>query len=59
MQDSNDDWKKGAAIMGYVYGNAFVTIAALGASHNDEELFAVRDPLVYMPCRLFKQHLER
>ena len=54
IQDSKDDWKKEAAIMGDVYRNAFVTIAALGASHNDEGLFAVRDPLIYIPCRLFQ-----
>jgi len=37
-----------------VYQNCYISIAATGASHGDQGLFARRDPLIYQPCQLTK-----
>lgn len=54
MQDSKDDWEREAATMSKVYINCFLTIAALGASHAEQGLFARRNPLVLHQCFLLQ-----
>lgn len=39
IQDSKDDWEKEAALMGNIYSNAVVTIAALDSPDSDTGLF--------------------
>lgn len=53
LQDLPEDWHLESSKMCHVYQNAFVTLAALGATDSNEGLFALRDPLIYMPCELF------
>ena len=54
LQNCPNDWNRESSKMGDVYQNSFLTLAALGASNSDNGLFALRDPLVYLPCELFK-----
>ncbi|KAJ3457106.1 hypothetical protein MRS44_014247 [Fusarium solani] len=58
IQDSPADWAKEAASMGDVYRNCHFAIAALGASSSAEGLFTKRDPLAFMPCRLYTDENE-
>jgi Heterokaryon incompatibility protein (HET) len=53
FQDLEDDWKQESSRMGDIYGNCVVTIAAWGASSSEQGLFAVRDPLSVLGCKLF------
>jgi hypothetical protein len=39
IQDSNEDWEKEAALMGDVYSNAVITLAALDSPDSDTGLF--------------------
>ena len=55
VQDSASDWTTEAASMGDIYKNCVLTIAATGASNNEEGLFAERDPLTFLPCRMLKE----
>ena len=43
VQDSNEDWEKEAALMGDVYSNAVITLAALDSPDSDAGLF-IADP---------------
>ena len=52
VQDSKDDWEKEAAVMGEVYSNATVTIAAAGATKSSEGIFLPRDIFEYTSPRL-------
>jgi len=54
LQDCPDDWNRESSKMCDVYQNSFLTLAALGGSNSNDGLFALRDPLVYLPCELFK-----
>ncbi|KAH8676440.1 heterokaryon incompatibility protein-domain-containing protein [Tricladium varicosporioides] len=54
VQDSKADWTKEARLMGDIYRNSYLTIAALGSRNSAEGLFAQRDPLKYNPCRLLQ-----
>ncbi|KAH8753975.1 heterokaryon incompatibility protein-domain-containing protein, partial [Hyaloscypha finlandica] len=53
FQDQEEDWKQESSRMGDIYGNCVVTIAAWGASSSEQGLFAVRDPLSVLSCKLF------
>lgn len=44
FQDSVEDWRAESSSMQEVYGNAFMSIAALGAEKDDGGLFFSRDP---------------
>ena len=55
IQDSKSDWEKEVVTMGEVFRNSSITIAALGANHVEDGLFARRDPLIYQPCKLFQR----
>ncbi|KAN0090087.1 HET domain containing protein [Hyaloscypha variabilis] len=55
IQNSKSDWEKEVITMGEVFRNSAITIAALGAKHSEEGLFARRDPLIYQPCNLFRR----
>jgi hypothetical protein len=50
---SGDDWKQESSRMGDIYANSVVTIAAWGASSCEQGLFAARDPLSVLGCKLF------
>jgi hypothetical protein len=52
IQDSVDDWAHESSVMGSVYENAVLTIAAIGAKNSEGGLHGMRDPLMYTPCRL-------
>ncbi|KAI0897230.1 HET-domain-containing protein [Annulohypoxylon nitens] len=53
LQDSEEDWARESSSMREVYGNAFLTIAALGAQHSDDGLFFSRDPTKLNPAILY------
>jgi hypothetical protein len=44
-------------MMADVYQNAFLSLAALGASSMNEGFFSQRDPLTYAPCEIFESRL--
>lgn len=44
FQDTESDWRAESTVMAEIYGNAYLNIAALGASGNDGGLFFSRDP---------------
>ncbi|KAI3327281.1 HET-domain-containing protein [Xylariaceae sp. AK1471] len=44
FQDSESDWRAESSVMAEVYGNAYLSIAALGAENDDGGLFFSRDP---------------
>ena len=50
IQDSREDWEREARLMGMVYGNAEVTIAATGATNCLDGLFFDRHPSWVQPC---------
>ncbi|KAM7206050.1 HET domain containing protein [Naviculisporaceae sp. PSN 640] len=54
IQDSaNDhDWSHEAAIMGDVYANSYITIAATTSPNSTGGLFHQRNPLAVWPCRV-------
>ena len=52
IQDSDEDKAHEIKNMYNTYKNCFVTIAALGATHNDAGLYVERDPLKYARCEL-------
>ncbi|KAI2472294.1 HET-domain-containing protein [Annulohypoxylon bovei var. microspora] len=49
FQDSVEDWRVESSSMQDVYGNAFLSIAALAAENNDGGLFFSRDPAKVKP----------
>ncbi|KAF2654439.1 HET-domain-containing protein [Lophiostoma macrostomum CBS 122681] len=55
IQDCPDDWNRESLKMCDVYQNSHLTLAALGASNNDDGLFSLRDPLMFLPCDLFRK----
>ena len=50
VQDSREDWEREARVMGMVYANAEVTIAATGARNSLDGLFFDRQPSWVRPC---------
>ncbi|OCT44990.1 hypothetical protein CLCR_05443 [Cladophialophora carrionii] len=52
LQDSLDDWKEQAALMGTIYRQAFVTIAATDTEDASSGLFFPRSPTKGKPCKL-------
>ncbi|ROW17528.1 hypothetical protein VPNG_00894 [Cytospora leucostoma] len=52
VQDSPGDWSREASKMCDVYQGCSVALAASGAPGSGDGLFAVRDPLRQVPCRL-------
>jgi hypothetical protein len=56
VQDNLDDWNNESSKTCDVYQNAFVTLAALGASGSNDGLFSLRDPLLYLSCDLFNTY---
>ncbi|KAL9113676.1 MAG: hypothetical protein Q9227_002121 [Pyrenula ochraceoflavens] len=48
------DWESEAALMGQVYGNGLVNIAAAGASNPSQGLFAVRDSADWLLAYLLR-----
>jgi hypothetical protein len=50
IQDSAEDWRKEAAIMGDVYRNAVFNIAATKSSNGSQGCFANRNPILIQPC---------
>ncbi|EXJ55758.1 hypothetical protein A1O7_08688 [Cladophialophora yegresii CBS 114405] len=52
LQDSLDDWKEQAALMGTIYRQAFVTIAATDTEDATSGLFFPRSANKIKPCKL-------
>ncbi|KAK5449765.1 hypothetical protein LTS15_008336 [Exophiala xenobiotica] len=52
VQDDDDDWKAESAKMGHIYGNSVCTIACLTGLHSDSGIYARREPLALVPCRI-------
>ena len=50
LQDSKADWKHEARIMGQVYSNSYLNIAASASSDGQGGLFRRRDPLAAASC---------
>ena len=50
FQDSIEDWRCEAALMGQVYGNSVCNIAATQASNDEEGCFRDRDASLLQPC---------
>jgi hypothetical protein len=51
IQDSTEDWRKEASLMGRVYSNSVCNISATGASDGSKGLFFDRHPLAIRPFR--------
>ncbi|KAH7317117.1 heterokaryon incompatibility protein-domain-containing protein [Stachybotrys elegans] len=51
LQDSRDDWKDQSAMMGKVYQNSRLTIAAAAATDSHDGLFFDRDPREVAPVQ--------
>jgi Heterokaryon incompatibility protein (HET) len=58
IQDSDVDKGKELGVMGDIYRNATVTIAAANGDHADSGLFKIRDVRAYRPCPIFKYENE-
>lgn len=52
FQDSKEDWAAESAVMGDIYRNSVLTIAALWGRNSRSGCFARRNPLCQLPCRL-------
>jgi hypothetical protein len=52
LQDSQDDWKEQAALMGAIYRQAFVTLAATDTEDATSGLFFPRSSTKTKPCKL-------
>ncbi|OCK96442.1 HET-domain-containing protein [Cenococcum geophilum 1.58] len=52
LQDSQDDWKQQSALMGAIYRQAFMTIAATDTEDATSGLFFARNPTKIKPCKL-------
>jgi hypothetical protein len=57
IQDSDDDKNKELAIMGDIYRNSALTIAAGVGADTECGLFAIRDPREYRPYPIFKKRI--
>lgn len=54
IQDSREDWERESLAMTDVYRNAQCTIAAAGARDGNGGCFVTRNPLVYIPCKIYE-----
>jgi hypothetical protein len=52
IQGNEDDWITQAAAMSDIYTNAYVTLAAAGASDSRGGCHTTRNPLTFAPCRI-------
>lgn len=52
IQDSVEDWQQEAAIMGDVYRNAALNIAATSSSDGSGGCFSDRNPIIAQPCTM-------
>jgi hypothetical protein len=52
IQDSEYDWETEAVLMGEVYSNCDLNLAALGSNTSEGGLFHRRNPLLFTPCDL-------
>lgn len=51
IQDSIEDWTMQSAVMGDIYQNSFITIAAIAAKDGRFGCFSTRDPRLVEPCK--------
>jgi hypothetical protein len=54
IQDSTEDWEHEAQIMGDIYRNSVLTIAATASKNGDEGCFRLRNTLWERPCLLWE-----
>jgi hypothetical protein len=52
IQDSDQDWSREASLMGDIYANSYITIAATASPESEGGLFYSRSPLSVWPCRV-------
>jgi hypothetical protein len=52
IQDSKEDWQQESAIMGDVYRNAVLNIAATGSFDGSGGCFYDRNPIIAQPCAI-------
>lgn len=52
VQDSRDDWEYESSLMGDIYANSHLTIAATASRNSDSGLFYQRSPLAVQPCKI-------
>ena len=52
IQDDRDDWNAESPKMSLIYGNSICTIASLTGRNSDSGIYARRDPLALLPCKL-------
>lgn len=52
IQDSEEDWRREAAVIGKVFSCSICTIATASAKKCHDGLFTKRNPLIDMSCRL-------
>lgn len=55
IQDSDPDKKSQLPLMGSIYQDSAITLAAAVGSHADAGLFAIRDPHAWRPCPVYKE----
>ena len=52
IQDDERDWQSESAVMGQIYENSTLNIAAGGAAGSHSPLFSKRDPTLVQPCKV-------
>jgi len=55
IQDSDADKKSQLPLMGSIYQDSTITLAAAVGDHADAGLFAIRDPHAWRPCPVYKE----
>lgn len=57
IQDSDPDKKSQLPLMGSIYQDSEITLAAAVGDHADAGLFAIRNPHAWRPCPVYKESL--
>ncbi|PVH68228.1 HET-domain-containing protein [Cadophora sp. DSE1049] len=57
IQDADPDKKSQLPLMGSIYQDSAITLAAAVSDHADAGLFAIRDPHAWRPCPVYKESL--
>jgi hypothetical protein len=52
VQESDEDWRREAAVMGEVYKHSYCNIAATKAANSTEGCFFTRNPNLIMPTHV-------
>lgn len=52
IQDSRSDWLAESSVMGEIYANSYVNLAAAASADSHEGLFQSRNPVTVVPCHV-------